>query len=50
MSEEEMVDTLQSEISLEEKSSRLIQLANEYGGEDNITLIILEFNGENERG
>jgi len=50
VSEEEMVDTLQSEISLEEKASRLIELANEYGGEDNITLIILEFNGENERG
>jgi PPM family protein phosphatase len=50
VSDEEMVNALQSEVSLEEKAAALIDLANQYGGEDNITLIILEFNDINERG
>jgi len=48
--EEQMVSILQTEGSLELKASSLINLANENGGEDNITLIILEFDDNNERG
>lgn len=48
--EEEMVSILQAEDSLELKASSLINMANENGGEDNITLIILEFDEHNERG
>jgi PPM family protein phosphatase len=43
VSEQEMGETLKSETSLGEKASKLISLANEYGGEDNITLVIVEF-------
>jgi serine/threonine protein phosphatase PrpC len=51
VSEEEMINTLNdSEATLEEKALILVNLANEYGGEDNITLIILEFSDRNERG
>jgi PPM family protein phosphatase len=50
VSDEEMAGTLHSEVSLEEKADILVNLANEYGGEDNITLILLEFNDKNERG
>lgn len=46
----EMVNILQNQDSLERKAQELINMANENGGEDNITLIILEFNDENERG
>ncbi|MGG3466622.1 Stp1/IreP family PP2C-type Ser/Thr phosphatase [Neobacillus pocheonensis] len=46
----EMVNILQNQDSLELKAQDLINMANENGGEDNITLIILEFNDENERG
>ncbi|ETI66913.1 Stp1/IreP family PP2C-type Ser/Thr phosphatase [Neobacillus vireti] len=45
-----MAAILQNEDSLEQKASTLIDMANENGGEDNITLIILEFNDEIERG
>jgi protein phosphatase len=48
--EKDMVQILQSNDSLEHRASALINLANENGGEDNITLIILEFNDEIERG
>jgi len=43
VNEEEIVSTLKSEKSIEEKAASLIDLANEYGGEDNISLIIVEF-------
>lgn len=46
----EMVQVLQNPDSLEQKALELINMANDNGGEDNITLIILEFNNENERG
>ncbi|WP_316568469.1 Stp1/IreP family PP2C-type Ser/Thr phosphatase [Neobacillus sp. YIM B06451] len=48
VSENEMAEVLSSGDSLEEKASRLISLANEYGGEDNITLAIVEFAGVSE--
>lgn len=50
VSDSEMVQILQNPDSLEQKAQALIQMANENGGEDNITLIILEFNDENESG
>lgn len=50
VNEAEMVTILQNEDCLEQKASTLINMANENGGEDNITLIILEFDDEIERG
>ncbi|WP_342434099.1 Stp1/IreP family PP2C-type Ser/Thr phosphatase [Neobacillus sp. FSL H8-0543] len=50
VNENEMVSILQNDESLEQKASTLINLANENGGEDNITLIILEFDAEIELG
>lgn len=48
VSEKEMEEVLTSYSSLEEKASTLISLANEYGGEDNITLAIVEFAASSE--
>jgi PPM family protein phosphatase len=48
--ESEMVDSLALEVPLEQKASRLIELANFYGGEDNITLVIVEFYDDSESG
>ena len=39
-----MAITLISEKTIEDKAATLIDLANEYGGEDNISLVIIEFN------
>ena len=50
VSDTEMVQILQNETTLEQKAQSLIIMANDNGGEDNITLIILEFANENERG
>ncbi|EPZ39290.1 serine/threonine protein phosphatase PP2C family [Anoxybacillus ayderensis] len=41
--EQTMVDVLTSDRSLEEKAQALIDVANEHGGEDNITLAIVQF-------
>ncbi|MGG5252997.1 Stp1/IreP family PP2C-type Ser/Thr phosphatase [Neobacillus sp. SM06] len=46
VSEQEMMDILSSENSLEQKAHTLVSLANEYGGEDNITLAIVAFSGD----
>ncbi|MEH7106815.1 Stp1/IreP family PP2C-type Ser/Thr phosphatase [Bacillus sp. JJ1764] len=43
VSESEMTQILQNEDHLEQKATTLTELANEYGGEDNITLAIVEF-------
>lgn len=43
VSEKEMVEVLVKESNLGQKADILIHLANEYGGEDNITLAIIEF-------
>ncbi|CEG26774.1 Stp1/IreP family PP2C-type Ser/Thr phosphatase [Bacillus sp. B-jedd] len=48
VSESEMAEVLKSGGDLEQKASRLVSLANEYGGEDNITLAIVEFSGVSE--
>ncbi|HEY2420474.1 MAG TPA: Stp1/IreP family PP2C-type Ser/Thr phosphatase [Neobacillus sp.] len=50
VTEAEMFQIIKSEDLLEGKAVSLINMANEYGGEDNITLIILEFTDETERG
>ncbi|WP_338469866.1 Stp1/IreP family PP2C-type Ser/Thr phosphatase [Niallia sp. XMNu-256] len=46
VNEEEIESTLNSEKSIKEKATTLIDMANEYGGEDNISLIIVEFTPE----
>jgi protein phosphatase len=50
VTEKEMMAILTNDSSLEEKATLLIKIANENGGEDNITLIIIEFDDEIERG
>jgi protein phosphatase len=50
VSEQAMIHILTSEQSLEEKAQTFIHLANEHGGEDNITLVIVEFSSECESG
>jgi PPM family protein phosphatase len=48
VSEQEMIGILQSEESLERKAGTFISRANENGGEDNITLVIVEFSESSE--
>jgi PPM family protein phosphatase len=48
--ETELMEKLKEEASLEQKASGLIELANLYGGEDNITLVIVEFYETSESG
>jgi PPM family protein phosphatase len=48
VSEQEMMGILQSERSLERKAGTFISRANENGGEDNITLVIVEFSESSE--
>ncbi|GAC92096.1 MULTISPECIES: Stp1/IreP family PP2C-type Ser/Thr phosphatase [Anoxybacillus] len=43
VTEQTMIDVLTSDRSLEEKAQALINVANEHGGEDNITLAIVQF-------
>lgn len=50
VAEDEMAEILKKDAPLDDKAAMLIDLANEYGGEDNITLVILEFSAELERG
>lgn len=47
---EEMAFILKNDDSLDQKALMLINMANDNGGEDNITLIILKFDDENELG
>ncbi|GLY10535.1 Stp1/IreP family PP2C-type Ser/Thr phosphatase [Bacillus badius] len=42
LAQQEMQRILEAELSIEEKAESLIRMANENGGEDNITLVILE--------
>ncbi|MFT4413516.1 Stp1/IreP family PP2C-type Ser/Thr phosphatase [Fredinandcohnia humi] len=48
VSEGELKEILENKESIEQKAERLIQLANNYGGEDNITLIIVDYTSESE--
>lgn len=48
VSEKEMMDILANNDPLEQKAAALIKLANEYGGEDNISLAIVEFSEPSE--
>ncbi|MDR6124228.1 serine/threonine protein phosphatase PrpC [Bacillus sp. SLBN-46] len=48
VSEKEMMTILLNEDPLEQKADSLIALANNYGGEDNITLAIVEFSDVSE--
>ena len=50
LSEQDIISIIQQDSSLGEKGNRLIALANEYGGEDNITLALLHFNSRSEGG
>lgn len=43
VSELEMVEHLTQEVPIDKKASQLIDLANHYGGEDNITLILIDY-------
>lgn len=43
VTETEMIDILESKTDLNNKATTLIELANNHGGEDNITLVIVEF-------
>lgn len=50
VSAEEMVRVLQNEEPLKEKAITLVGMANDNGGEDNITLCLLEYEDGSERG
>jgi serine/threonine protein phosphatase PrpC len=50
VNQHEMKEVLTMDASLEKKASRFIELANLYGGEDNITLVIVEFYDNSESG
>jgi len=48
VSELELEETVTNAQSLEEKANSLIDKANHYGGEDNITLVLVQFTEESE--
>lgn len=50
VSTEKMIEILQNNEALDQKAKIFIQLANENGGEDNITLIILKFDQDMKEG
>ncbi|WP_409305374.1 Stp1/IreP family PP2C-type Ser/Thr phosphatase [Peribacillus sp. SCS-155] len=50
VSEQEMYDIVTDHNNLEQKAGSLIELANEHGGEDNITLVLVQFHDESESG
>lgn len=50
VSEQEMATILHSSNSLKKKAEILVSLANDYGGEDNITLVIVHYSSESESG
>ncbi len=50
VNEVEIASTLKSEKSIKEKAATLVDLANEYGGEDNISLVIVEFTSNKSYG
>lgn len=48
VSKAEMEEILKTPLAEEEKADSLIQLANHYGGEDNISLVIIEYEARDE--
>ncbi|KSU62468.1 protein phosphatase [[Bacillus] enclensis] len=50
VSEQEMKEILSNDDSLGNKGEKLVHLANDYGGEDNITVLIVEYAAETESG
>jgi PPM family protein phosphatase len=50
VSEKEMVEILSSNLALDARADSFIKLANQYGGEDNITLVIVEHSASGEGG
>ncbi|WP_433749615.1 Stp1/IreP family PP2C-type Ser/Thr phosphatase [Falsibacillus pallidus] len=48
LSEKNMEEILQQPLALEERAKKMIDIANENGGEDNITLIIVEYQAGSE--
>ena len=50
VSEKELQGIIENSEPLESKADSLISLANQYGGEDNITLVLVQFYDESESG
>jgi PPM family protein phosphatase len=46
VNEQEMYEIIKNDQPLEEKANSFIDLANHYGGEDNITLVLIQFHDE----
>ena len=46
LNEQEMLEILKNDQSFEEKADAFIDLANHNGGEDNITLVLVQYNIE----
>lgn len=46
LSEQEMLEIIQNDQPFEDKANSFIDLANDYGGEDNITLVLIQYNDE----
>lgn len=50
VTDQQIKEILEKEITLEEKASTLIETANINGGEDNITVVILEYGDGHQAG
>lgn len=50
VTETELVQILQKDQTIEEKANSLVRLANDHGGEDNISLIIVEYDPSGPKG
>ncbi|HEY9577025.1 MAG TPA: Stp1/IreP family PP2C-type Ser/Thr phosphatase [Pseudobacillus sp.] len=50
LAQQEIQQILEADLSIEEKADSFIQMANENGGEDNITLVILKYSAGLESG
>lgn len=46
LSEQEMLEIIKNDQPFEDKADSFINLANHYGGEDNITLVLIQYNDE----